>query len=123
MQQEKRTSDTARVRHAVTIIAVTILMEYAVNAVIVLLLRLFPDMQSAWMGQIMDIAVYLTIFLIPCCVMTKWSGWTLRDLNGEGQPDWSVYVMAVCLAAGVLVLCMVLQCIRLAARSEYIAEG
>ena len=27
------------------------------------------------------------------------------------------------LAAGVLVLCMVLQCIRLAARSEYIAEG
>lgn len=26
------------------------------------------------------------------------------------------------LAAGVLVLCMVLQCIRLAARSEYIAE-
>ena len=27
------------------------------------------------------------------------------------------------LAAGVLVLCMVLQCIRLAARSEYIAEA
>lgn len=100
MQQEKRTSDTARVRHAVTIIAVTILMEYAVNALIVLLLRLFPDAQSAWMGQILDIAVYLAIFLIPCCVMTKWSGWTLRDLNGEGQPDRSVYVMAVCLAAG-----------------------
>ena len=27
------------------------------------------------------------------------------------------------LAAGVLVLCMVLQCIRLAARSEFISEG
>jgi hypothetical protein len=27
------------------------------------------------------------------------------------------------LAAGVLVLCMVLQCIRLAARSEYIVEA
>lgn len=100
MQQKKRTSDTARVRHAVTIIAMTILMEYAVNAGIVLMLRLFPEAQSVWMGQILDITVYLAVFLIPCCVITKWSGWSLHDLNGEGKPDWSVYVMAVCLAAG-----------------------
>ena len=97
---EQKQSDIKRVRYAVNIVCVTILMEYALNAAVVLLLRLFPNIQGALAGQVLDIAVYVIIFFVPFYVMTKWSGWTLRDLNGEGRPDWSVYVMAICLAAG-----------------------
>ena len=42
--------------------------------------------------------------------------------NAQDHP-FAGYLSLIHISAGVLVLCMVLQCIRLAARSEYIAEA
>lgn len=100
MQPERTKSDVKKVRHAADLIGVTVLLEYFINIILLLLFRLLPDVQNPFLTQALDIGVYLAVFFVPFFLLTRWSGWTLRDLTGDGRPGLAVFVMAVCLAAG-----------------------
>lgn len=98
MKQE--TSEEKRVRHAVDLIGVTILMEYLINIVLLVIFRFVPDIQNEIYLQVLDIAFYVLIYFVPFYVLSRWRGWTLRSLCGTERPKISAFVMAFCLAVG-----------------------
>lgn len=100
MQEERQRTQRAA-RHAATLIGVTALAEYGVNiALIPLIHRLAFVRTESLAGQTCNAALYLIVFFFPFFVLSRIHGWTLRDLNGNGRPSASVFVMAICLAAG-----------------------
>ncbi len=89
------------VRHAASILALTALLEYALN---ILLFPLIDRYGGAAHGtlqyELLNALLYLAVFVPPFAVLSVMCGWKLRDLIGAGRPHAKVFVMTVCLTVG-----------------------
>lgn len=100
MQDERQRVQRAA-RHAATLIGVTTLAEYGINiALIPLITRWSSFAPGSLAAQTCNAVLYLIVFFLPFFVVSRLHGWTLHDLNGNGKPRASVFVMAICLATG-----------------------